>query len=109
MKDLTLAALENLYLRCRAAIDMAATLHEHGTPLATALQQAEHRVRALELPPGLPATAATAAAAEQQMMLDLVRRARIEPEVACPGQDPLDWLAMLIEDRGHQLASRRRL
>ena len=104
MKDLTHAALVTLYQRCRSAIDMAALLRQNGTPLATALQQAEHRVRAFELPPGLPEPAAEAAAAEQELMLDLMRRARIEPDAACPGQDPVDWIVMMIADRGQQLA-----
>lgn len=105
MPDFAQSALALLYQRIGAAVAMAATLRRDGTPLSTALQQTEHRVRALELPVGLPDSAADAARAEQQMMLDLVRRARIEPDIACAGQDPLDWLAMVVEDRRRQLTS----
>jgi len=104
MDDLTRPALRLLNQRARAAIDMAASLRRDGTPLGTALQQAEQRIRSSGAPAGLSDAIAAATDNEQRLILDLVRRARLEPEVACPGQDPLDWLAMVLEDRARQLS-----
>ena len=104
MDDLTRPALKLLNQRARAAIEMATTLRRDGTPLPTALQQAEQRIRTAGVPAGMTPEVTAAATEEQGVILELVRRARLEPEAACPGQDPLDWLAMVLDDRGRQLA-----
>jgi hypothetical protein len=86
------------------ALETAVELHRDGTPVTTALRQTEQRLRAQALARDLGEEALAAVRAERELMVELVGRAIREPDTACAGQDPLDWLAMVLENRAQRLS-----